>query len=106
MTIVVCASPLLEQECWLRSGVEKDWDSDGADTHHASWTADKDLVMIGKIWEHHCVPDRKDPAIRAVVLTPARASCLDSMTKDRGGLKHERGAVVTYKQQRADFRAR
>lgn len=80
MAIVISAGPLLEQESRLRRCVEKDRDGDGADTHHASWTVVKDLAVVYKAREHHCVPDRKDPAIIAVVLAPVRVPSLEAIT--------------------------
>lgn len=79
MAIMIGASPLPKQECWLRRCVEKDWDGDGADTHHASWTVDEDLGSLCEVWERHYVPDKKEPAIIAVVLAPVRAPSLDAM---------------------------
>lgn len=79
MAIVVSPGPLLEQACWLRRRVEKDRDGDGADTHHASWATSQDLATIYEAFRHHCVPDRKEPAIIAVVLAPVRVPSLGAM---------------------------
>lgn len=80
MAIVISAGPLLEQQGRLRRCIEKDRDGNGADTHHASWTVGKDLAAVHEAWEHHFVPDKKEPAIMAVVLAPVRVPSLDAMT--------------------------
>lgn len=90
---MISAGPLLEQQCRLRRCVEKDRDGNGADTHHASWTVGQGLAAVYEACEHHCIPDRKEPAIMAVVLAPVRPLSLDAMICKTSKVKLEKIGV-------------